>query len=171
MKNMLTKDFCKKFDACPRGAKFAADYERMHECYVALLEAKAGDHSAEWAIWVALQKGVFPDRPLQQFAIACLRNVHSVLLVAMANTYERHLNGELSEEDLIDSGLKQKSIADRVWLWASQAAEFTAAAYARARQLEGSNTPWRDWSVGWCLERREQLKLLAKLGNPFTEAC
>ena len=107
MKNMPTKDFCLRFNACEDGTAWALGYADMRTCYDALLRGEAGAYSAEWAIWVATRPGVMPDSALRMYAVRCARRVQRLMTdersVAALDVAERHASGEATDDELVSA--------------------------------------------------------------------
>ena len=149
MKNYTTRWFCRKFNACHAGTRFALKYKTMRECYAALLAGEAGNDSTDWALWVATRPGVMSDRDLRLFAVRCARRVQHLMKdersLKSLDVAERYANGEASDDELNA---------------ANAAAD--AAANAAASAAAGAASAAADDA-----ERAEQLKILAEFGNPF----
>lgn len=162
MKNISTKEFCRKFNACREGTKFALKFKTMRDCYAALLAGEAGVHSAEWAIWADTRPGVMSDRDLRLFAVRCARRVQIPMTdarcIAALDVAERYAQGEATDEEL--------EVA-RNAAWAAATAAVVAwnaarnAAWAAARDAERA--------AARTAECEAQLALLAEFGNPFEE--
>lgn len=168
MNNVTTRYFCRKYRACVVGAKFALRFESMHDCYAALLNGKAGDHSAEWAIWATTRKGVMTDRDLRLFTIRCARRVqhrmtdqHSIDALDVA---ERYANGEATEEEL-NAALDAAWYAEYAEWYSSWNAR--AAAYATWAAVAASLDDSYVGVDGERNERKAQLEILKEFGNPF----
>lgn len=195
MKNLTTEEFCRKFEACTAGMRFALKFKTMRECYGALLKGEAGDKSAEWAIWTATRVGVMSDRDLRLFAVRCARRAPHLMKdqrsIAALDVAERYANGEASKGELSAAYAAARAAVDATCAtYASYAARearaavdvtcathasFAAraaadfAAYAAAWNA-GPYTPLdAAWIAARAAERREQLKILAEFGNPFGE--
>ena len=68
---MTVKQFCKHFDACPDGAKWA-----IENCKTM---ADAWDTAKlDWAIWIMTREGVSDDKTMRLFACWCARNTPCV---------------------------------------------------------------------------------------------
>ena len=104
MKNLSTKDFCRNFNACAPGTRFALKFKNMRDCYAALLNGEAGDRSAEWAIWTFTREGVTNDRDLRLFAVKCARRVEHLMDDERSrkalDVAERYANGEATDAEL-----------------------------------------------------------------------
>lgn len=141
---MKTRAFCRKFDACRAGTKFALKFDTMRDCYAALLAGDAGANSTEWAIWAATRPGVMSDRDQRMFAVRCAWRVQHLMTDARSVTAldvaERYANGEATAEEL-------------------SAARATARAAARDAAMDAARDE----------ERKAQLEILAEFGNPFEE--
>lgn len=155
MKNWTTEEFCRKFEACTAGMRFALKFKTMRECYAALLAGEAGEKSAAWTIWAATRKGVMSDRDLRLFAVRCARRVQHLMKdqrsIDALDVAERYANGEATEDELT-------AATEATWAAADAAAEAATCAVLSAT-----------WAAADAAERREQLKILAEFGNPFEE--
>ena len=92
MKNMTTKEFCRKFRACKDGTRFALKYKTMRECYDALLNGEAGG----WAVWTYVRAAKEKERV--RFALWCANRVRHLMTDKRStdalNAVQRWLDGE-----------------------------------------------------------------------------
>ena len=173
---MTTKEFCKAHGACREGTKYALQFKTMRECYNALLNGKAGNDSAPWAIWVATRKGVFSKRDLRLLAVKCARRVQHLMKdqrsINALDVAERYANGEATVAEL-RAAYSDGATATEVAETAAYCATITDATEAASQSVSAATyaaTAYACWdSACYYKERDEQLKILAELGNPFSE--
>lgn len=178
MKNVTTKEFCRKFSACMCGTKFALHYATMRECYSALLQGEAGENSYDWAFWAATQEGVMTERDLRLFAVKCARRVQHLMTdkrsIHALDVAERYANGDASREELNAAVASAREAVDATAAaWEAELAEEAAtdAAWAAAAWV-APRAVWKakaadDADVAE--ERAAQFAILAEFGNPFEE--
>ena len=186
MENISTKEFCREFDACREGTKFALKFGTMRDCYAALLSGEAGNTSATWALWTITRTGVMSDRDLRLFAVRCARRIQHLMTdersVTALDVAERYANGEATTEELkaardaacdaMDAACDARDAADA----ADAACDATkAAAWAAACDAACVAA----WAAAWAAvdaadaamaaERKAQLDILKEFGNPFED--
>lgn len=177
MKNLTTKAFCWRFRACEEGAKFAAQFKHMRECYDALLRGEAGEDSPTWAIWVATRKRVMPERDLRLFAVKCARRVQHFLpddrLIRVLAIADLYAIGDATAEELAAA---RKAADDIVWeqsAWlVTASAVWRAYVAVDAAAMKTANVAaWvaADAAAMNATECESQLRILAQFGNPFEE--
>lgn len=171
MNNISTKEFCRRFDACREGTRFALKFDTMRECYAALLAGEAGDNNAEWALWTVTLPGVMPDQDLRLFAVRCARRVQNLMpderSISALDVAERYANGDANAEELDAASASASAAA-----WSASAAAWTASAAASAAAWASadaaSSAAWyAAWDAAWDAEHKAQFGILAEFGNPF----
>lgn len=196
MKNISTKYFCRRFNACPEGTRFARRYDTMRDCYDDLLDGEAGKDSAEWAVWGATREGVMSDRNLRLFAVKCARRVQHLMKdkrsIEALDVAERYANGDATKEELDIAWNTAWAVPDapshdtkwaarsssRSAAWAARptarpsawaSSEDAALSAARAAMSASVDAAWDAYDAAWVTERMAQLDILKEFGNPFEE--
>ena len=179
MKNLTTRYFCRKFEACRSGTRFALRYKTMRECYNALLAGEAGANSWNWALWVISLDDVMTDRDLQMFAIRCARRVARLITnersLKTLDVAERYIHGDAKDEELYAAAAAAR---DALWavkdaLWAVLCA--TRSVYAGRDALHDVWSAVRASiravadEAAMDAEKKAQLEILKEFGNPFEE--
>ena len=184
---MKTKDFLKKHDACPAGARWALSIsEDMADVWNAMIEQ--GKH--DWLRWTATKPGVFPDSVLRKLACRCVRETpwadgrkvwdllgddRSRRAVEVA---ERYADGKATETEMAAAAraavfAAAEADADAVYAAAdaaerySAAAACAAAAYAAVRAAAYDAAYDDAYPAAADAAKEAQAQMIADLGNPF----
>ena len=166
MKDMTVGEFCRKFDACEEGRRWAYKLtpNKSKEMMSVIWEHLSFDNYLRWVI---TRDGVYSDKELRLFACRCVRETPLPdgrkvwdLLTDEISRYavevaERYANGNATDEEL-------SAASDAAWYAASDAASDAA---SHAASDAASHAAWyAAWYAASDAARKEQ-KLF--LRNPF----
>ena len=175
---MKTKEFLKKHDACPAGARWALSIsEGMADVWEAMIEQ--GKH--DWLIWTATRPNVFTDSVLRKLACRFVRETplsdgrkvwdlltdeRSRRAVEVA---ERYADGKATAQELDAARAAARAVAGAAACAAydaARAAAYAAAGAAACAAYDAADAAARAARAAYAA-KAAQARMIAELGNPF----
>ena len=157
MKDLSTKEFCKKYNACKYGTNFALKFSMMSEVWDALMRGEPDIKNArDWALWIITTCRIISHREATIFALKCAEDVRHLMTdersTSAIDMIKKYLDGKATEKEMITA-------VDAAYATTNAAARSAnVAANAAASSYEDIITIYR-----------KQLGYLREMENPFAE--
>jgi hypothetical protein len=178
---MSPSEFCRNFEACNDGSRFAIQHDTMAEVWEKCPRP-------DWLLWILDKLNQRPDdKTLRLFAVWCVRQVWDKLTDERSRNAvevaERFANGEASQAELAAASAAARDAAsaaardaasaaasaaarDAAWAAASVAARAAASAAARdAAWAAARDAAWAAASVAAWAAQANQFRTM--VANPF----